>query len=309
MGILQCLQTGARCLLEAEHPVGRSPRASLRLSAAFVSAQHAALSWAGTEWKVRDLGSRNGTFVDGRPVEVGSEVELNVGSQICFGRPEQAWVLIDDSPPDTLLVPEDAPDEPLRVTGEVVALPTPAEPWATVFQCSDGSWSVETEERVLPLVSGQSFEVRGRRWRFSAPMRLPRTSTSDWSELLLRDSTTWGLDFAVSADEEHVQLWLERGGERIDLGSRSYNYLLLHLARLRLRDAESGTPTTAAGWVHRDDISSALRIDRENLNVMIFRIRKQLEALAVAEPASVIERRPDSHELRIGLTRLSVRRL
>ncbi len=258
---------------------------------------------------MRDLGSRNGTMVDGDPLQAGIELELGGGSRVCFDHADQTWQLLDDTAPGALLIPEDEAGSALIVVSGVTALPTPHQPWATVFSLQDDCWRLETEDGVVPLRSGQTFEVRGRRWRFSCPRVLPRTSTSDWSELAGREDPIGGLSFRVSADEEHVQLWLERSGDRVDLGSRAHNYLLLCLARSRLSDAELGLGADAAGWVYRDELPTALRIDRENLNLMIFRIRKQFEVAGISDPARVIERRPDSHQLRIGVARLAVSRV
>ncbi len=58
-----------------EHPVegdsiviGRSTRCDLTLADRFLSRQHARLFRVGEEWRVEDLGSRNGTFVNGTRV-------------------------------------------------------------------------------------------------------------------------------------------------------------------------------------------------------------------------------------------------
>ena len=89
MGRLVRTTTGEECLLETEHVVGRSERAALRLDSAFVSSQHASLRWLGDGWELKDLGSRNGTAVDGTPVAPGQAVRLRAGMSISFGRAEQ----------------------------------------------------------------------------------------------------------------------------------------------------------------------------------------------------------------------------
>lgn len=48
------------------------------------------------------------------------------------------------------------------------------------------------------------------------------------------------LSFLVSSDEEHVQIHMVAGGRTIDLRSRNHNYLLLTLARARMKDREEG---------------------------------------------------------------------
>ncbi|MCA9597542.1 MAG: sigma 54-dependent Fis family transcriptional regulator [Myxococcales bacterium] len=62
--------------------VGRDETADLPLPVGAVSRIHAELSWERSSWVIRDLGSRNGTLVDGRPV---SAVELEPGNEIRIG--------------------------------------------------------------------------------------------------------------------------------------------------------------------------------------------------------------------------------
>ncbi|MDQ7029265.1 MAG: FHA domain-containing protein [Ardenticatenia bacterium] len=48
--------------------IGRAPECDLRLVDAYASRHHCLLEQAGDEWRVRDLGSRNGTWVGERRV-------------------------------------------------------------------------------------------------------------------------------------------------------------------------------------------------------------------------------------------------
>src|SRR5262245_46817684 len=107
MGRLVRTTTGEQCHLESEHLVGRSPRAALQLDSSFVSSQHATIRWVGDGWELKDLGSRNGTAVDGAPVPAGQAVRLHAGTTVSFGRAEQTWTLKDDSPPRAHVTPLD----------------------------------------------------------------------------------------------------------------------------------------------------------------------------------------------------------
>jgi hypothetical protein len=117
------------------------------------------------------------------------------------------------------------------------------------------------------------------------------------------------LAFAVSSDEEHVQLHLSVGGRTLDLGSRGHNYLLLTLARRRLEDASRGFADTACGWIVHGDLAHDPMMDPPRLNLDVFRIRKQFAALGIADPGSIIERRLRARQIRIGCCRLSVVRV
>jgi hypothetical protein len=114
------------------------------------------------------------------------------------------------------------------------------------------------------------------------------------------------LRFAVSRDEEHVELVVDWPSSRRDLGSRIHNYILLTLARHRLADASAGIPGSACGWVYQDELMRELGTSGTQLNVDIFRIRKQFATLDLSESAAIVERRPRTKQLRIGVANLLV---
>ncbi|UNO39402.1 DUF1707 and FHA domain-containing protein [Streptomyces sp. MST-110588] len=64
--------------------IGRAPGAGLRLNHDTVSRIHAELRSTGESWLLRDLGSTNGTCVNGRRV-IG-EVTVRPGDHVTFGR-------------------------------------------------------------------------------------------------------------------------------------------------------------------------------------------------------------------------------
>src|SRR5262245_56048795 len=84
MAILERSGTRIRCHLLTRHLVGRSSLAHLRLADPGISAEHAILCWTGREWEVHDLGSRNGTTVDGRRLAQGERAPLARGAAIGF---------------------------------------------------------------------------------------------------------------------------------------------------------------------------------------------------------------------------------
>ena len=62
--------------------VGRSPGADIVIGAGYVSGRHARFTLMGQNLFVEDLGSTNGTYVNGRPV---SSQELRDGDRITIG--------------------------------------------------------------------------------------------------------------------------------------------------------------------------------------------------------------------------------
>jgi hypothetical protein len=306
MGTLRNISTGRTRLLEPEHLIGRAPSCALHISERYVSTQHALLRWTGIRWELKDLGSRNGTFLDGNRLQPAEEAVLHPGSRIAFGKPEQAWELIDDDAPRVMVVPVDA-GEPVLLEGELLALPSGEEPLVTIYR-SDGSWLLEqADESTTPITNLQTFEVAGRVWRFCCAEGTTKTTFADASFGL--EVKYLQLSFSVSADEEHVHLQMSCGGKTVDMAARAHNYLLLTLARRRLDDAASGQPETACGWIFQDDFAHDPMMAPPQLNIDVFRIRRQFAAAGVLDAANIIERRPRTRQLRVGTGRISVVKL
>jgi hypothetical protein len=288
--------------------VGRSPapKCSLTLDVPYVSGVHAALRWSGDGWELKDLGSRNGTYVGGRRLDAGTVQRIARGSRIAFGRAEQEWTMIDDSAPESMIVPLDGGD-PL-VVGDMVALPSSQDPRATLYRAIDGSWILEeVDEPPRSIAHLQTFESAGRLWRFShaSTSRATLAASGDRAGLDFRVARL-SLLFQVSRDEEHVHIQASFEGRQLDLGVRRHHYLLLTLARRRLADIAERLPDSACGWIDQDELAHDPSMASPQLNGDVFRIRQQFAKLGVADAAAIIERRPRPWQLRIGTQRVSI---
>jgi adenylate cyclase len=80
---LECRATGTRLALEDSAIVGRGPTVRLRVEDSGVSREHASLRRKDGDWWVQDMGSANGTFVNGLPVAVSTR--LRDGDELSFG--------------------------------------------------------------------------------------------------------------------------------------------------------------------------------------------------------------------------------
>ena len=99
MGKLRHVHSELEAVLFARHLVGRGPACQLRLDEPKLSNVHAELLWVDASWRVRDLGSRNGTFVAGARIEPGQVVELEPGVELAFAGARACFRLIDAMPP------------------------------------------------------------------------------------------------------------------------------------------------------------------------------------------------------------------
>jgi hypothetical protein len=293
------------CLLMTEHLVGRGPQCALRLSATYVSAQHALIRWDGRAWQLLDRGSRNGTLLNGAPLEPGRPSRLFKSSQICFGHTDECWQLVDAGEPQIMAVALDTGQALLGVQG-LIGLPSSKRPQCTLYVDQDGVWKLEQANGELESVAdGQIIEVAGQQFRFCCP-----SSTSSTEKLTLAPQNgAPTLRFAVSSDEDFVELSIEYPERTVALGSRSHNYLMLTLARQMLADRAANLPEGSCGWMDKDALADGFKITPQQIDGEVFRIRKHFAQHGLAESATIIERRPRTKQIRLGLGQVRVERV
>jgi hypothetical protein len=274
--------------------VGRSSRCCVRVEDRTVSGEHAAFAWLGDRWTVRDLGSRNGTRVDGATLKPGERVPVSAGTVIECGSSRMTLVT-DGAPGPAVVSPTGAVVETL---GNVLALPSVESPAVTLVQSGQG-WVIEQSDRVTPVIDGGRLEVGSELWTVLAPRDDGELVSTVQLEGAPPQFGQLTLEFIASRDEEHVELNLQPAGLRIS--ARTANYLLLVLARERRSDAN--LPESDRGWVYSSDLARQMSFDLERLNVEVFRARSALSGLGVQDAGRVIERRALTRQLRIGTER------
>lgn len=302
MGALESDQ-GTRCVLCADHLIGREPGAGLRVGDGSVSWRHAALRWAGRVWELHDLGSRNGTFVDGKRVEVGARLVLRLGAELRFGEAPEIWRLVDTEPPLASAV-DLASGERIFAEAGLIALPSAEDPAITLYHLSDGNWVAESCDLVWGTQPLEVLAVGGRHYRFEPGVMIHSTSAGP---LQAPSIGNVALDFQVSRDEEHVEVTIVHRQRRVPLRPRAHSYLLLTLARLRAQDqAQPKLPPTSHGWVAQERLLKMLATTPTQLAVDIYRARQQFGESGVTDAAQIVERRPTTHELRLGVASVSI---
>ena len=280
--------------------VGRTPACSLRFEDRHISGEHAALIWTGTGWEVRDLGSRNGTFVDGDRLQPGVPQLLGPGTRIAFGHEDDPWELVDTSPPSALA--EAVPSGELRTaTSGILVLPDEQNPEVVIYADREGRWVAEIgDEPARPLEDQEVVQAGEQAWRIRVPATQEGTAAVDTGPSIENIS----LRFAVSRNEEHVEITIMHRGKEIVLEAREHSYTLLTLARARIDEAD--LPESEQGWVDRDQLLKMLGLDANALNVAIYRARGQLSSVGVQGAAGVVEVRRGQRRIGLDPSRLEV---
>jgi hypothetical protein len=301
MGLLE--SRGKRCVLGADQLIGREPGAAIRLDDESVSWRHASLRWTGQAWELQDLGSLNGTFLDGQRIAPGARALLRMGCEIRFGDSPESWRLAELDPPGTSLV-DVANGERITAFDDLIAAPQSVEPALFISRQANGEWVAECEDRVWEPQAMELITVGARQYRFEPGAPVYATTTGRKEQL---HPLGLGLDFLVSRDEEYVEIAILQGERRIELRPRAHSYMMLTLARLRVQDQTNGSLSDAShGWVQQERLVKMLATTPPLLAVDIYRARKQFSEAGVCDAAQIVERRTTTHELRIGVPKISI---
>jgi hypothetical protein len=308
VAILRHLTSGTESYLTARHIVGRAATCHLCIAMPTISGVHAEILWDGASWRVQDLGSRNGTFVDGRRLAAGEQAALAEGSTLIFGLPEHRYRLASASPPRLMATPDRG--APVVAEDDLLCLPTPESCELSIFRDADDRWVVESDAGRRVLEEQDLVTAGGRAWRISLPASsLPTREARAALEPAADDVE---LDLLVSRDGEHVTArLLEQGVVARELEYRAHLFLLVALARRRLADAaQEHLPVGEHGWIYRDELMQELALDDAPLlNLWIHRVRQQFVKAGVRGAGAVIERRAGAQQIRIGLRNLFIRNM
>ncbi|MFT5454468.1 MAG: hypothetical protein ACI9K2_000945 [Myxococcota bacterium] len=243
----------------------------------------------------------------GVPVEVvadavmasGATAAVPEGGVVAFGG--DPWVLTEPGPPVALAR---CGDRVRAAEGGLLGLPSDARPDAVVFHDGEG-WVVERDEATAaagagPVVLGDDA------WVLHLPVVTPETlDVSAAPEL--PDLT---LEFAVSRDEEYVELTLPTPVRALQVPARAHHYALLVLARARLADAESGDlEPSAHGWLDRSALCQMLGVEPARLKVDLYRCRRDLAVRHVRDAPALVESRRLTQQVRLGTGKVAVRAL
>lgn len=274
-----------------------------------VSSVHAAIVWNRKSgcWFVHDLGSANGTWVNGEQVAVDKPQRVGAGSRIVFGR--STWTMRESEPPPAAATSDRGR---LRLAVEnLLLLPDERDP-AWVISLGEVDWfirpwvgGVDDGDAGRVVVHGEQVEAGGRVWTVALPSDAD-LKTDQRTNVTAGRIAEHLLELWVPANMEDIEAMLVRDGHRVSLPSRRHHELwwLLATARAEQR-AERGDD---AGWVACDEMVRRLGLDETGyLNVLVYRSRAQLKKAGFADYGRIIERRLSGQpELRIGISNVRV---
>jgi len=279
--------------------VGRSPQADLRLPGTWISGEHVVIAWGGDDWRIRDLGSSNGTTLDGVPLTCRRDHALKAGARLAFGQADEQWVLEDDSEP--VPVASGPGDRAVFASDGVISLPDDVAPIVSVHH-DLGRWWLDRDGDEQAVGDRCAIAVGAHVWH----LRLPEVPADTLAHVASRRLADFHLELGLSRDEETVEVRLLRVSHRIVLEARNHHYLMVLLARHALEERAAGMSPAEAGWLDPAELAEMLKISRQSLNVYIHRIRRQVQDAGIFDGKDIIQRMANTYALRLAPVEISV---
>ncbi len=308
MGILVQTATGRRFTLGARNLLGRASPA-IRIDEPAVSAEHGVVFYEEGAWWYRDLGSTNGTWLDGEALRPGVRHRLTTNARLELGEPTERcqWRLAADEPPAARAraVASRGLQEASHGLLELTRGPASM---LVFFDDRSQRWMAETEVARFPVEDQAVVQVHDESYVLELP---PASAQTERTSRVRADPAprvgAARLAMEVSAHEEQVSLEVHVGGGALPVPSRAHHYLLLLLARRRLADRRQGGSSAEHGWVHVEELAEQLKVSRQKVNLDVSRARRQLAEMGFADAVDLVERRPQAGQLRIGGVEWEVR--
>jgi pSer/pThr/pTyr-binding forkhead associated (FHA) protein len=264
--------------------------ADLRLKSRRASNEHAAIGWYSGQWIVRDLGSSNGTTVNGRAVAPRERIFLAVGSIVQFGSEEDLFEVVDLAAPGPCAV-RLGPQHYVWGGRSLLLLPDEQAPEASVF-FDEGRWRVDDNKGILQPETGDILQLPSGYWRLHLPDEPGLGGATAAYQLDLNR-----LEFVFRVSSEALVVHLVQDKQDVRLASRACLQTLLVLAQLR-KDGSSHQ----GGWIASSELAERRSCSPEKINVDVHRLRKLLEEAGVHDAARIVER-DDTKRLRIAVER------
>lgn len=294
--------------------IGRAPTNHLSVPDETVSWNHAQLWVEGATLWVRDLGSRNGTFVnednlrsprplkDGDVVRVGTRVMMRLVASRAAQAQELVLLQLEDLTSGVCFQLRPGAFHIGGGEGVHLRLGDSQEHRVTLYAHEDGEVWLHSEEDSTPIAHGETFTL------FEHQLRVGRSP--------LDHAPT--VEFGADAYDYHLLCSLDgprgpfavltdgRSGRTFEAhGNRAV--LLYLLGRQVLGHRKQGLDDSEVGWCSDSEISVGIwgrgGGGKSGLNVLVHRLRKSLEASEI-DPWFIEKRR---RGVRARLTKITIR--
>jgi len=286
--------------LFAETTLGRSRKSDVSIPESWVSSQHTAIRWTVQGWEARDLGSRNGTTLNGRTLAPSTWHALALHDVLTLGHTTERWTLVDDSQPVAFA---ESPEGRVVAVDGALELPSADAPEVEVYVDDAGTWHALRGDDEWSVSDGDRLTVGETEWTLHVPEVL--VATRDQRAKVV---TTSKVVFLVSQDFEDIEIEVHTALGVDHFKHQAHNWLLLELARARIADGADDPATVSEhGWCFRPDLADKLKIKKANFNMSVYRARHMFRARDFIDADEACQHRQGAGTVRLGFADIEIR--
>jgi pSer/pThr/pTyr-binding forkhead associated (FHA) protein len=287
--------------LSADNVIGSGPCSWPRIVHDALSSAHALVQWRTDAWRIVDLGSTNGTWVDGARLPPWTPTPIAPTHRIVFGDVSAGRFQVPATGPSLFAVQVGSgrvarPDPPtlLRIGTSETGLQ------ASVRQTPAG-WRLEEDGDDAGLLA-RDGPILGGSWRVHLPGRMPTAQLVDAPRL-----SELTLTLSLGRFEEHVRAEVVGPDGWRCSWERAHWYVAWLLASELVSD--TGASREGRGWIDALELTRMAGRKRKNdLDQYISKIRKDLTSAGVSYGSDIVQSRTGQRRLGLSPDRVVLHR-
>ena len=305
MAVLENVKTGKKTTLFCHHTIGRDQSNRCIIEKQNISRSHAIIHWENGMWHLTDVSS-NGTFVNENHIRH-ERVTLNENDLISFsGDHTHSCKLVNLEQPRSFLRARNFLEDNIELPDGIVFWEDQSV--KTIYRDAIQNYLYDDGEVIRYVKSGELFVINQKEYEF-----VENEYLEDTKRYLYLIQNLY-LELILSCDEEDVNAKIHLNDLTFDLGSRTFNHLLLQLVKIKNKDKADGLTDEQRGWIKCKDLGEILskevmkEVDDYYINNLIYRLRKHVLALHPYGNifAKIIERK--NGKLRFGFDSAVIRK-
>jgi len=305
MAVLENVKTGKKTTLFCHHTIGRDQSNRCIIEKQNISRSHAIIHWENGMWHLTDVSS-NGTFVNENHIRH-ERVTLNENDLISFsGDHAHSCKLVNLEQPRSFLRARNFLEDNIELPDGIVFWEDQSV--KTIYRDAIQNYLYDDGEVIRYVKTGELFVINQKEYEF-----VENEYLEDTKRYLYLIQNLY-LELVLSCDEEDVNAKIHLNDLTFDLGSRTFNHLLLQLVKIKNKDKADGLTDEQRGWIKCKDLGEILskevmkEVDDYYINNLIYRLRKHVLALHPYGNifAKIIERK--NGKLRFGFDSAVIRK-
>ncbi len=271
----------------------------------FVSRIHFSIEHYQNNWFIID-NSRNGTWLNKIKMISNHKQLIKKGDLISCGENQSITFLMeDDSPPKDLLCQKDASDSHFNETIQLDNINHFSDTDNRIISIikTGEEWKVQGHQEVSSISNQEWIDISNKKWQLLSP-DLTQHTVEMHNETIVIDEISLCINTNLNEESNHCALHTPIGN--FDLKVRSHHYLILLLARQLASDYDNNLDTSECGWLYLDTLMTLTRLPETQINILIYRARKQFTDSVGNLIASDLFIQRRQGQVRLGIQKIEI---